>query len=186
MNLQNLNRRIHNRFHKLLRQFDGDITFFGDITKPMQKLLDSYKSAKAIETSQKPKFSPLTLISFFLIFIFLIIAAIKTPGYFAQRKIQKIINTKLETIPALKNGQVDYELSKKNLTIFGKVNSIQAKNKIDSLLHSVKGIKKLNNNLVVLLPEAEILRQIKQKISGRKDFKNLDNKFIIEEDQVVI
>ncbi|MBL7094591.1 OmpA family protein [candidate division KSB1 bacterium] len=53
-------------------------------------------------------------------------------------------------------------------------------------MHSVKGIKKLNNNLVVLLPEAEILRQIKQKISGRKDFKNLDNKFIIEEDQVVI
>lgn len=40
--------------------------------------------------------------------------------------------------------------------------------------------------MVVLLPEAEILRQIKQKISGRKDFKNLDNKFIIEEDQVVI
>ena len=185
-NLHKLSRRIHNRFFKLLRQFDGDMIQSGEIAKPMRKFLKNYHIEKEAITSQKPKSYLPHLLSIMLIIVLLIFTALKGPDYLASRKIQKIVNAKIDATPGLKQQKIDYKTSKRWVTVSGSVNSFKLKDDIDSLIHSIQGIKGVYNRLVVLIPEKEILQQIEQEISRSEHLRYLAPRFIIEADQVII
>ncbi|MDZ7333162.1 MAG: OmpA family protein [candidate division KSB1 bacterium] len=52
--VQNLNRKIHNRFYKLLRYFDGDITKFGDIPQLLTNFIRKYGTRSLQPAKQRP------------------------------------------------------------------------------------------------------------------------------------
>jgi len=185
-NLHKLSRRIHNRFFKLLRQFDGDMTKSGEIAKPMRKFLKTYNVEKEATTSQKSKSYLPRLLSIMLIIVLLIFTALKGPDYLASRKIQKTVNAKIDAIPGLEQQEIDYKTSKRWVTVSGSVNSFKLKDDIDSLIHSIQGIRGVYNRLVVVIPEKEILQQIEQRISQSELLRYLAPRFIIEADQVII
>jgi len=148
-NLEKLERRIHNRFYKVFRQFDGDINACQEIVKPIQKFILTYNSAplKAVAHSPKP------YLRYILITIFAILVigftAFKLTDFFAQRKLLKQVQSKLELIPELDLNTIEYKIDDEKLLVAGQVQSIQVKNQISSALQSIQGLNNVENQLTV-------------------------------------
>lgn len=187
--IRSLNHKIHNRYHKLLRHFNGDITQFGEMPRLLNRFLKKYETNIELRKPQKAK-PYLRNLFFALVLICLTIIAIqKIPVYLANRKIQNKIASKIEAIPGLTQQNIRYSVSNRWLTIRGEVSSSRQKEQIDSLVQTVDEITGFNNYLTIRDGEAfsnEIIQKIQHRMSQSAEFRNLNPKFIVENDQITI
>lgn len=166
--VHNLNRKIHNRYCKFLRQFDGDITQFGEMPRLLKSFTRKYDANPDVKKTQKSR-PFLRYIFVGLLLIFLIVFAIKKiPGYLVSKKIQDKTEKTTESIPELSSedviSQIHQRMSQveglKNLapkfivdnnqvTIEGMVPSIEIKRKLGYLVSEISGVRVVINNLEV-------------------------------------
>jgi outer membrane protein OmpA-like peptidoglycan-associated protein len=166
--VHNLSRKIHNRYYKPLRQFDGDITQFGEMPRLLKTFTRKYDTKQDVKKPQKSR-PYLLYILIGLLLIFLIVFALKKiPGYFASRKIQSKIEKTTESIPILSSQDVinqiyqrisqveDFQnlapkliVDNNQVTIEGKVPSIEIKRKLGYLVSEISSVRVVINNLEV-------------------------------------
>jgi len=184
-----LSRQIHNRYYKPLRQFDGDITQFGEMPKLLDRFLQRYDTKQAVKKPKKSKPYLLYLLLIILLICLIISGINRVPRYLVNRKIQNKVMAKIEAIPKLNNQNVKYRLSNGRLTISGTVNSVQQKEKVDSLVHTIEEIRSVDNRLKIRDLDAfsrEVISQIRQQMSQSVNLRYLNPNFIVEDDQVII
>jgi hypothetical protein len=134
--IRTLNQKIHNRYHKPLRQFDGDITQFGEMPRLLKSFLKKYDTN--IEVRKPKKSKPyLRYLLFALVLICLTIFAFKKiPDYLSNWKIQNKMKAKIEAIPELSHQKIKCSASNGRLTIKGDVRSLHQKEQVDSLVQT--------------------------------------------------
>jgi outer membrane protein OmpA-like peptidoglycan-associated protein len=166
--VHNLSRKIHNRYFKPLRQFDGDITHFSEMPKLLNSFTRGYDAKQNVRKTQKSKpFLVYIFIGLLLIFLF-VFALKKIPDYLANRKFLGKIEKTSESIPELSSedviNQIHQQMSRvedlKNLApkfivhneqviIEGTVPNIEIKRKLSYLVSEISGVKFVINNLEI-------------------------------------
>jgi len=187
--LQKLDRRIHNRYFKQLRQFNGDMTELGEIAKPLQRYLKTHNLEREPAIPQKQRPYLLYFLSFVLLAVLLVISAFKLTDYLNHRKIINAAEERFETASQLRQQDLKVDLKEGWLIVTGSVDSSHQVALIDSLLHPIKGIEGVHNRVILKMPQAlntRILEQIQQKMSQSKNLNHLKPRFIFDGDQVII
>ncbi len=131
--IQKLGRKIHNRYFKSLRQFDGDITQFGEMPKFLNNFLQKYNRQPEATKPQKSKPYFIYLLAIILFICLVVLGIRQIPRYLASRKAEQQIS---QAIPELR--------------------------------------------------QQEIICEIRQRMAQSDDLRNLDLKFIFEDNQMAI
>ena len=187
--VRKLGRRIHNRFFQFLRNFTGEMTRPGEITTCLMKFYDKYNSRHLPQAPVKSKPRLIYALLFFTVLAIAFFAIRKIPVFLSGRKMQHSIASKIASIPELRSEEIKCSLSNGWLTVSGHVTSIQHLNIVDSVAREIHGIKGFHNRLIVSDENdfaAEVIRQIRQKLSQSASLRHLTPRFIIEHDRIII
>lgn len=187
--VRNLARRIHNRYYKFLRQFNGEMTKSGEITKNLMKFYEKYQARKLTKATVKSRPYLLYLLIFVLLILIAIFAVRKIPDFLAQQQLQHSIEARFESVPELSHQNIKCRVSNGWLTVTGNVPTIKHIKLVDSVSHQIEGIKGFNNRLIVSDENtfaAAITQQINQKLQESSHLRDLEPRFITEDDQVII
>jgi len=166
--VHNLSRRIHNRYHKPLRQFDGDITQFGEMAKLLKRFTRKYDVKPAVRKPQKSKPYLLYILIGLLLISLTLFAVKKIPEYISNWKSQKESRKTTEAVSELSSHEMtnqilhrmsqsadlrtlqpDFIVEDSQVTIEGNVPSIEIKRKLGYLVSEITGVKIVINNLEV-------------------------------------
>jgi len=166
--IHNLSRKIHNRYYKPLRQFDGDITQFGEMPKLLKRFTQKYEDRLDVKKPQKSKPYLLYILISLLIIFSAIFALKKIPVYISNWKTQserketpgavsnlsshELINQIFQRMyqsTDLRTLQPDFIVVDNQVTIEGKAPSIEIKRKLGYLVSEIAGVKIVINNLEV-------------------------------------
>ncbi len=186
--LQKLARQIHNRFHKILRQFDGDNSQTGKIIQPLTHFVTQFHAPPAAATVKKTR--PYLL--YFLIFLasvgLVIFAILKAPGYLADWKLKNAIQAQIAQMPALQNPNLSYRIAAGWLTISGQATSARQRLEIDSLAHTIQGVRGVTNRLALRDPREvnQLVTRLKQELAATDHLHDLAPTFLFDGDQVTI
>ncbi|MBK7106881.1 MAG: OmpA family protein [Ignavibacteriae bacterium] len=187
--LNELNTEIHKKYHKNLREFDGDIKPFKEFDNSLSELIISVQNENLPKEIEKPK--PLVLYAFgiLLLFILMIIGIFTLPKYFREKSISDMLTEKFNTLNKTDVENLTWEVENRNLNIGGTIPSFSVKNKIDSLISSIPEIEKVNNNLGIILPivaQKEISDKIKNILSKSNYAENRNLNFAIDKDEITL
>ncbi|MBK8946302.1 MAG: BON domain-containing protein [Ignavibacteriae bacterium] len=187
--LSDLNIEIHKKFHKQLREFDGNIYPFSKVENPLIEFINIYESEKS--SQEKPKQKPLVLYAFGILFgfILLIIAIFTLPKYFREKTISDKVEEKFTLLNKAEIENIKWEVENRDLNLNGVIPSFSVKNKIDSLISTISEIEKINNNLGIILPivdEKIISENVKNILSKSEISENQKITFEIDNDEVTL
>lgn len=177
-----LDRQIHNKFYKPLREFDGDISTLAGIEQPISKFINTSNNSQ--KTGPKPRAMLAWLGLFVLVLAVLILAIIMVPDYLSRRDLQKRVQLQLEAYPELTNQPLSFEFENGNLIVSGYVATPEAKNGIDSVLQLVNGVRAVENDVRVRRPSPELEAAIRQKLATLSQQTGILPQIIIEGDLV--
>ena len=166
--IHNLSRKIHNQYYRPLRQFDGDITQFGEMPKLLKRFTRKYDAKPGIKKPQKSRPYLLYILIGLLLISLTLFAIKKIPGFITNWKTQNASRKTTEAIPNLssheminhilqrmsqsadfQNIQPDFIVEDNHVTIEGKVPSIEIKRKLGYLVSEIARVKIVINNLEV-------------------------------------
>ncbi len=182
-NVQALNRRIHNRFYKLLRNYDGDSSQLSELTVLLQKFLKQYSIKEDFGATEKPmNLLPRLLISLLVLFLVLF-SAIRLPGYLKDRKIRHRVENILNTTPGVK---AQFTVSRKRIEISGNASSMELPAHIDSMLKAIPAVKGITNRLRYINSRDSILHQIDRKISSFPHLRDVRLHLGVDRDEVIV
>ncbi len=183
--IQALSRRIHNQFHKQMRQFEGDVSQLTEVHKPLETMLNRHKFQNEY-VQPKPYVKYLLVTLLFIIFVTFV--SLKAPVYIAQWKFHNKIKHKLTSVVDFSQQDIRLNFSESSLEISGTVHSIRQKLQVDSILHSLPDIKRVTNRLQVKdMPviSSQILKNVRQKLSrSNLDINHIQ--LIVENDYLII
>jgi len=183
--LSQLGRRIHNRFHKILRQFDGDMTSFKEIQRPIVQFLNKQNTVEKAAEGKKSK-------SYLL--YFLLIAGLLLIGFFALRYIPKFIsNHRMSSeIKDEIQSRLGYDdelriMSKGDVvTVDGRVDSIEHIPAVAEIVGEFQGVREVRNRLRVSRTNETIHTEIKRRLDSNEKLKGFSPTFILDDDVVII
>ncbi|MCI0494673.1 OmpA family protein [candidate division KSB1 bacterium] len=160
--MRNLGRRIHNRFAKVIRQFHGEMTNSGEITKYLSRFFEKYNGGtlqKAPVKSKSYLLYLLLLLSFLAIAFF---AIRKIPDYLFERQAKHSI---VSDLPAELNQRINARLSRSanlqaakprfifeadQVIIEGEAPDLPTKRDIGFIVSEVTGIRLVINNMMIV------------------------------------
>ncbi|MFZ1291658.1 MAG: OmpA family protein [Melioribacteraceae bacterium] len=186
--LSELNIEIHKKYHKQLREFDGNVYPFREIENPLNEFVNSGEEKKSQEIP-KSKSHVLYAFGILLLFILLLIAIFMLPKYFREKSISEKVSEKLNSLNISDIENVKWEVENRDLNIGGTIPSFLVKNKIDSVLSSIEELEKVNNNLGIILPivdEKIISENILKVLSKSNQAENQKINFEIDKDVVTL
>ena len=187
--VRKLGRRIHNRFFQFLRNFNGEMTRSGEITTCLKRFYEKYNSRLLQKAPIKSKPYLIYVLIFFVLLAIAVFAVRKIPVYLSGRKLQHSIESKIASIPELRSEDIKCRISNGWLTVSGFVPSVRHISLVDSVAREIPEIKGFHNRLIVgdePALAAEVIRQIRHKMSGSTALRDLAPRFIIEHDQIII
>jgi len=186
--IEKLSHKLFNRYHKKLRNFDGDMTEFGDITNPMKAFIVQINQEHALKTAGETK-SYFKYIGGFLVSILLIIALWSwLPGFLRNLNMQKKIRTQVQNVVDYDISALDFDVDNSWLTVSGTVSSMDVRSRIDSVLSERDDYKGYTLDLDIedrISSKRYIQENIEKQLSGIK-FPGKRPIFIIEDDIVTI
>jgi len=187
--VQQLSRHIHNRYHKPLRQFDGDITQFRDMPQLLQRFLAKFHPQPREDQPQESKPYLLYLLLLLAIIGAGVLAWKQVPRFLARRQIYQNIKARIETVPDLRDQHIRYRLSGGQLVLSGEVNSLRQRAIVDSLVKTIKNIGEVDNRLAIKTTGAhwrQTVAAIKQRMKQSAAFRSVQADFIIEDNCLII
>ncbi len=184
-----LNQKIYNRYYRALRQFQGDVSDFENISSPLRGFMESYNGRS--QAAEKKKSRPYLLYLFFVTvtLVVLILGLLFLPGYWRDYQLQNAIAHKLQTVPHMQEQKVSHECNDGRVTLHGQVNSFALKAKIDSIAQRVQGVRQVDNRIaVVVLPatEQEILGSVRRRLAAYDSLAYFKPRLMVQGEEIVI
>lgn len=160
----NLSRKIHKRYSKPLRLFDGDITQFGEMTRSLKNFIQKYD--RKPEATRPPKAKPyfLYLLLSGLLICLIILGINRIPSYLASRSAQEQIPTvselrqqeiineirqRMAQSDELRNLNANFLFEGDQLIIEGKVPNLKLKRDVSYLVSEFAETRFIINNLAI-------------------------------------
>ncbi len=191
--LTNLNDDIHKKYHKDLRNFNGEFKNLLDIKIPINNFLKKYNQPVEVDNieSKRDEAKPilLYLFAFLLLSVLVIYSIIKVPEIITESKINNEIQSRLDSMDKLSTENISWEIDDSAIKIFGFVNSFETRSEIDRLLKNIQNVETFENNLNVLLAPVSadsIIYTIKNTLNKTKFNQAEDLSFEVNNDKVVI
>ncbi|MEE4311560.1 MAG: OmpA family protein [candidate division KSB1 bacterium] len=183
--LSQLGRRIHNRFYKILRQFDGDMTSFKEIQRPIVQFLNKQNTVEKAAEGKKSK-------SYLIYFV--LIAGLLVIGFFTLRYLPKFISGhKLSR--EIKN-EIQHRLGYDDeLRIVSRGDVVTIEGRVDSLAHipavaeivgGIQGVREVRNRLRVARTNETIHNEIIRRLDSNERLKGFSPTFILDDDVVIV
>lgn len=184
--LNALGHRIHNRFYKTIREFDGDPRPLAGCVSMMKSFMGGYLTTadKAVQKKSKPVL--------LYAFIVLLIAALAflgyklIPPYLANRQLLQETNALFTADENVNETSIEVTAKDGELTLSGSVPGLQQRSYIDSLARTIQGVQNVKNRLRILKSYAELSAKIERALAPYQT--NADNtiRFLLEEDRVTL
>lgn len=166
--LGKLNTEIHKKYHKSLREFDGKLNDFENLSIPFEDFIYSFKNELPDKDIEQPKPALGYLLFGILAIVLIIIGIINIPQYLENRRINNEINDKLSEISEVNLDKISWDTSNEKIIFSGSVPSFILRSRIDSALNTITGIKNIENNIQIVhqvLSPDSIMLLINTKLS---------------------
>lgn len=184
--LNKLGNRIHNRFYRTIREFDGDPRPLEGCIAMLKSFMNVFNSETSVQARSKSK--PILL--YFLIVLLLSIGAyvgIKTlPPFLANHRLEKIAQTTLRQDAKAQNESITVSAKDGQLILSGNVKSISQRSHIDSIMRAIPDAKNVVNSIQILKAQTELAKRINQILTPYRTSLENDIRFIIEGDRVIL
>lgn len=170
--LDNLSTELHKKYHKHLREFDGDINKFIRIDNQIRNFIYKINNSDEVELDEKPSPFLAYIFGASLILLLLFIGIPKLMSEFNKSALQDEITMRLDNINGISSSDIIWEIDDTILTVNGKVNSIGLYQSLDSSLKTIEGIKIIENNISVAISkiQTDSLEKYFSKLSSSADF----------------
>lgn len=186
--LQKLDRKIHNHYHKLLRSYTGENTQFGEMTKLFRKFINYFNVSQTAKSTNKPKSYFSYLIILLAVIVFLLIGVFYLKPYIKYYRLKhnfitQIQNTELTTQP------IKYQKHEDHLIITGTVSSPTMKSLVNDAIRKLPDSTKIENRLTITdinQLEKELIHKINQKFTQDNNLPIKNPKFYIQEGALII
>ncbi|MBN1153550.1 OmpA family protein [candidate division KSB1 bacterium] len=182
-------RKMHNRYHKKIRSFDGDITNFSDITRSLQLFINQKNQEHALSL-EKGSGSYIKYILAVLGGILLIVWLWSwLPDRIKNAQLEDKIEQNLQAISGNNIYELNCNVDDGWLAVSAEVATVQTRSRLDSVLSKLSDIRgytlntRLRNNESL---SGMIQESITQKLKGIDFSGNSKPRFIIEGDVVTI
>ncbi len=193
--LRKYENQIHNRFHKQLRDFEGDGAPLAGTSGILKKLLGEFnlQPHQSVETQQNGQSSSprglLYLLILALIIVFAYLGLFWFPQWRAEKRILAGINELKEKETVLAGSNLSFDVDGKTVLIDGFINSTTAKNRITTLIQAQPDVEVVENNLKMGLSRDdldEILRQVETRLTGELSVGLSEQQYILDGDVLTI
>ncbi|MDZ7263162.1 MAG: OmpA family protein [candidate division KSB1 bacterium] len=184
-----LSSRLHHRFHKFFRTFQGELTKSGEITKCITRFFDKHHQGRVTAEGTRSRPYLLYLLMALVIFATTIFAIRKIPPLLMQRRLLQTIAEQFQAVPELRQQPLHFRLSGGHLIISGNVPSTRHLALIDSVAKQIHGLDIVQNRVMVhdqAAFQSEIIHRIQQQLQQDHRWQHLSLRFIVEDDHLVI
>ncbi len=184
-----LNQKIYNRYYRALRQFNGDLSDFVNISSPLRGFMDTYNGVAEAAEEKKSKPYLLYLFFFTVFLVLMFIGFVFLPGYWRDYKLQSAIGEKLTAVPHLQEQKLSYHCDDGKVVLGGQVSSFAVKARIDSLIQRVPGVRQIDDQIqVIVLPatEEEILASVQRRLAAYDSLPYFRPKLVVEGEALII
>lgn len=184
-----LNQKIYNRYYRALRQFNGDLSDFVNISSPLRGFMETYNGVAEAAEEKKSKPYLLYLFFFTVFLVMMIVGFVFLPGYWRDYKLQRAIGEKLTTVPHLQEQKFSYECDDGKVVLRGQVSSFAVKARIDSLTQRVPGVRQIDDQMqVIVLPatEEEILASVQRRLAAFDSLPYFKPRLVVEGEALII
>lgn len=163
--------QIHNRFHKKLRQFDGEVLRGAEPV--LQKLLREYAPAEtaAAETARKTSYRGLV---YLVGLAALVLAAYAIFSWLPQKRLERKIATQVEAVlagtPFAKGAEITYRIDGHTVVLNGQVENAHVREDLQALLLENTDARRVENHLQAKWSEAfvaELKKRIQTSLPAR-------------------
>lgn len=184
--LNKLGNRLHNRFYRTIREFDGDPRPLEGCTAMLKSFMSAYNVNSRVKTPTKSK--PMLL--YFLLALVLGLGAyfaIKIlPPYLADRRLEKTAQITLHQDTTGQSETISVSAKNGQLRLTGSVSSIARISYIDSLMRAIPDVVNVINSLQIRKSPTELAGLIDQVLLPYRTSVENDIRFIIEGDRVFL
>lgn len=181
--------RIHNRFYKFFRTFNGELTRSGEITNYMARFLNKYRASGTNAAGMRSRPYLLYLLLALAIIVFTMLALKKIPPLLAQRELRQTIAEQFYAVPELRQQSLDFRLDGDRLIITGKVPSTRHLALIDSVGQQIQRVGSIQNRVLIRDQAAfqtELLQRIQRQLQQDDRWRHLSPRFVVEDDCLII
>lgn len=172
--VRKLGRRIHNRFYKFFRQFDGEMTNAGQITTSLAQFYNKFKGCPPQKTPVKAKSYFIYFLLFFAFLVIAFFAAREIPGllFDGQKKhsamgtlqpgFQQRIDAKLAQATNLQEANPRFIIEDDQIIIEGPAPDLAMKREIGFIVSEASGARLVINNMVIAEKQPRSLEAIRK------------------------
>lgn len=188
--LRGCEHQIHNRYHKELRAFDGNVQPLDGTSGILKPLLTEFSPQQETSADTKPddKSSPKGLL--YLLVIALMAAFIYLAFFwFPQQKIQNQILAHVEQIikknPTLAITNPTFDVDGRVVCMDGFVENENTKKRIEELIFAQPDVEAVENNLKMTLSRTDLyetLKEIENRLSDDLSVKLSELRYIVDGD----
>ncbi len=186
--LQKLDSKIHNNYHKILRNYNGEITQFGQITKFFRKFINYFNISPTTGLTKKPKSYFSYLIILLATLICMLIGIFYLKPYLGYYRLKQNFTSQIQNTE-LANQPIKYQKHNDHLIITGMVSVPEMKDRINEIIQKLPNSAKIENRLTITnikQLEQELIRKINLKFMQNNDLPVKNPKFQIQDGALII
>ncbi|MBN2089160.1 OmpA family protein [candidate division KSB1 bacterium] len=186
--LQKLDRKIHNHYHKILRNYDGEITQFGEITKLFRKFINHFNISPTPDRAKKTKSYFAYLLIILAVLILMLFSLIYIKPYINYYRLKSTFMTQVNKTE-LANQPIKYQKHADRLIISGTVASLAMKDSVNEIIRKFPNSAKIENRLSITdidLLEKQLIHRINQKFTQKNHLPIRNPVFQIQDGALVI
>ncbi len=186
--LQKLDRKIHNNYHKILRNYDGEITQVGQITKFFRKFINYFNISPTPGPTKKPKSYFSYLIILLAILISILISTFYLKPYLGYYRLKHNFTSQIQNTE-LANQPIKYQKHADRLIITGTVSAPEMKDRVNEIIQKLPDSAKIENRLTITdikLLEQQLIKKINLKFMQDNNLPVKNPKFQIQEGALII
>jgi len=184
--LTKLGNRIHNRFYKTIREFDGDARPLAGCAAMLKSFITSYNAAPESMAPKKSKPFLLYAVGAVLLILVIVFGAKYGIPYYKNRQLAQSAQQLLLSDTSFRHEKIQVSAKDGRLILSGSVTSMAKKSRVDSLMRTLPGISDLSNKLLIIKTNEDLEHSIKRVLAPYLLSQNNDIRFIIEEDRVIL
>jgi outer membrane protein OmpA-like peptidoglycan-associated protein len=183
--LNALGHRIHNRFYKTIREFDGDPRPLAGCVAMMKSFMGSYQ---VVAEKSRKKSKPI-LLYFFILLLIAVLAFIGVkyiPSYLTDRQLKNNVSAALTANEQIYEKTIRIETKDGELILTGSVPGIEQRSYIDSVVRAIPDVKNVKNQLRILKSHAELSERIDLALTPFRAVSQNEIRYLLEEDRVTL
>lgn len=186
--LYKIGRKIHNQYHKILRNYTGEITQVGEITKLFRKFFEHYHISPKSGPVQKTRSYFSYLLILLAVLLLTLFGFIYGKPYLNYYRLKNNFINQIERTE-LSNQSLRYEKQADRLIISGTVSSPAMRDTLNQIIQKFPDSAKIENRLTITdisLLEKQLIQKIYKEFMQNNRFPIRNAGFQIQDGALVI